>query len=106
MAHAVEKRTQLRGLYVYQRLPMEAACKKLGVPRTTASSVGSSKVTAGSRGVAATYAVRPPWSVPSAASRRPWWVSVVSPAQAAAISMVTTIISNPPSHRTPRTATR
>ena len=37
MAHAVEKRTQLRGLYVYQRLPMEAACKKLGVARTTAN---------------------------------------------------------------------
>lgn len=37
MAHAVEKRTQLRGLYVYQRLPMEAACLTAGVPRTTAN---------------------------------------------------------------------
>ncbi|WP_293222289.1 DUF1804 family protein [Ottowia sp.] len=37
MAHPGEKRTQLRGLYVYQRLPMEAACKKLGVPRGTAN---------------------------------------------------------------------
>ncbi|MFD2299911.1 DUF1804 family protein [Paracidovorax citrulli] len=37
MAHAQEKRTQLRGLYTYQRLPMEAACKKLGVPRSTAN---------------------------------------------------------------------
>lgn len=37
MAHATEKRTQLRGLYVYQRLPMETACKKLSVPKTTAN---------------------------------------------------------------------
>lgn len=37
MAHASEKRTQLRGLYVYQRLPMEAACKKVGVPKSTAN---------------------------------------------------------------------
>lgn len=37
MAHGKEKRTQLRGLYVFQRLPMEAACKKLGVPRGTAN---------------------------------------------------------------------
>ena len=37
MAHASEKRTQLRGLYVYQRLPMETACKKVGVPRSTAN---------------------------------------------------------------------
>ncbi len=37
MAHAQEKRTQLRGLYIYQRLPMEAACKKVGVPRSTAN---------------------------------------------------------------------
>ncbi|MCD6663498.1 MAG: DUF1804 family protein [Comamonas sp.] len=36
MAHAQEKRTQLRGLYVHQRLPMETACKKTGVPRSTA----------------------------------------------------------------------
>ena len=35
MAHPGEKRTQLRGLYVFQRLPMETACKKLGVPRST-----------------------------------------------------------------------
>lgn len=37
MAHASEKRTQLRGLYVFQRLPMETACKKLRVPKTTAN---------------------------------------------------------------------
>jgi len=37
MAHGKEKRTQLRGLYVFQRLPMDAACKKLGVPRGTAN---------------------------------------------------------------------
>ena len=37
MAHPEEKRTQLRGMYVYQRLPMETACKKLGVPRSTAN---------------------------------------------------------------------
>ena len=37
MAHAKEKRIQLRGLYVYQRLPMEAACRKLHVPRATAN---------------------------------------------------------------------
>jgi len=37
MAHGKEKRTQLRGLYVFQRLPMDAACKKLGVPRSTAN---------------------------------------------------------------------
>ena len=37
MAHASEKRTQLRGLYVFQRLPMETACKKVGVPRSTAN---------------------------------------------------------------------
>lgn len=37
MAHGSEKRTQLRGLYVYQRLPMETACKKLGVPKSTAN---------------------------------------------------------------------
>ena len=35
MAHGKEKRTQLRGLYVFQRMAMEAACKKLGVPRST-----------------------------------------------------------------------
>lgn len=37
MAHPGETRTQLRGLYVFQRLPMEVACKKLGVPRGTAN---------------------------------------------------------------------
>jgi hypothetical protein len=37
MAHASEKRTQLRGLFVYQRLAMETACKKVGVPRSTAN---------------------------------------------------------------------
>ena len=37
MAHPAEKRTQLRGLYVFQRLPMEAACAKLGVARSTAN---------------------------------------------------------------------
>lgn len=35
MAHATEKRTQLRGLFVYQRLPMETACKKVGLPKST-----------------------------------------------------------------------
>jgi hypothetical protein len=37
MAHAKEKRQQLRGFYVHQRLPMEAACQKAGVPRATAN---------------------------------------------------------------------
>lgn len=37
MAHATEKRAQLRGLYVYQRLSMDAACKKTKVPRSTAN---------------------------------------------------------------------
>ena len=37
MAHPGEKRTQLRGLYVFQRLPMDAACAKAGVPRATAN---------------------------------------------------------------------
>lgn len=37
MAHGKEKRTQLRGLYVYQRMTMDVACKKLGVPRSTAN---------------------------------------------------------------------
>jgi hypothetical protein len=35
MAHPHEKRTQLRGLFVYQRMPMETACKKVGVPKST-----------------------------------------------------------------------
>ena len=37
MAHPGEKRTQLRGLSVFQRLPMDAACAKAGVPRATAN---------------------------------------------------------------------
>lgn len=37
MAHASEKRTVLRNLFVYQRLPMETACAKAGVPRSTAN---------------------------------------------------------------------
>ncbi|MFT4243547.1 MAG: DUF1804 family protein [Acidovorax sp.] len=37
MAHPGEKRAQLKGLYVYQRQPMETACEKLGVPRSTAN---------------------------------------------------------------------
>lgn len=37
MAHASEKRTQLRGLYAYQRMPMDAACLKLGIARSTAN---------------------------------------------------------------------
>lgn len=32
MAHATEKRSQLRGLFVYKRLPMEAACHAAQVP--------------------------------------------------------------------------
>ena len=35
MAHPTEKRTQLRGLYVYKRLPMEAACRAMGLPVAT-----------------------------------------------------------------------
>lgn len=35
MAHAHERRTQLRGLYVYKRLTMETACAALHVPRST-----------------------------------------------------------------------
>lgn len=35
MAHAHEKHTLLRGAYVFQRLPMEAACAKAGVPKST-----------------------------------------------------------------------
>jgi len=37
MAHASEKRLLLRGLYVHQRLPMDTACAKAGVPRSTAN---------------------------------------------------------------------
>lgn len=36
MAHPTELRTQLRGLYVYKRLSLEAARGALGVSRTTA----------------------------------------------------------------------
>lgn len=35
MAHASERRTQLRGLYVYKRLSMEAACGALGLAKST-----------------------------------------------------------------------
>lgn len=35
MAHPTEKRTQLRGLYVYKRLPMEAACGAMSLPKAT-----------------------------------------------------------------------
>jgi Protein of unknown function (DUF1804) len=35
MAHATEKRTKLRGLYVFQKLPMDTACKKLAIPAST-----------------------------------------------------------------------
>lgn len=35
MAHPTEKRTQLRGLYVYKRLPMEAACGAMSLPVAT-----------------------------------------------------------------------
>jgi len=35
VAHAAERRRQLRGLYVFKRLPMEAACGAMGLPRST-----------------------------------------------------------------------
>lgn len=35
MAHPTEKRTQLRGHYVYKRLPMERACGAMGLPVAT-----------------------------------------------------------------------
>lgn len=35
MAHGAERRRQLRGLYVFKRLPMEAACGAIGLPRST-----------------------------------------------------------------------
>ena len=35
MAHGTEKRTQLRGLFVYKRLPMEAACGAMALPVVT-----------------------------------------------------------------------
>ena len=37
MAHPQEKRTQLRGLYVFQRMSMDAACAKADVARGTAN---------------------------------------------------------------------
>ena len=37
MAHGKEKRTQLRSLFVFQRMSMETACKKVGIPRSTAN---------------------------------------------------------------------
>lgn len=35
MAHATEKRAQLRGLYVFKRLPMEAACGAMHMSKST-----------------------------------------------------------------------
>ena len=35
MAHPTERRTQLRGLYVFKRLPMEAACNALKLAKST-----------------------------------------------------------------------
>lgn len=35
MAHPKERRTQLRGLYVFKRLPMEAACNALKIAKST-----------------------------------------------------------------------
>lgn len=35
MAHGSERRTQLRGLFVYKRLPMEAACHAMNLPAGT-----------------------------------------------------------------------
>lgn len=35
MAHPKEKRAQLRGLYVFKRLPMEAACNALKLAKST-----------------------------------------------------------------------
>lgn len=35
MAHPHERRTQLRGLYVYKRLPMEAACNAMKLAKST-----------------------------------------------------------------------
>ena len=37
MAHEKVKRAQLRSLYVFKRMAMETACKKLDVPRSTAN---------------------------------------------------------------------
>lgn len=35
MAHPTERRTQLRGLYVYRRLSLEAACKVMDIAKST-----------------------------------------------------------------------
>jgi hypothetical protein len=35
MAHPAERRQQLRGLYIYKRLSMEAACGALGIGKAT-----------------------------------------------------------------------
>lgn len=35
MAHPQERRLQLRGLYVFKQLPMEAACAAMQLPKTT-----------------------------------------------------------------------
>lgn len=35
MAHATERRSQLRGLFVYKRLTMDAACAAMRLPRST-----------------------------------------------------------------------
>lgn len=35
MAHPSERRTQLRGMYVYRRLTMEAACKVIDIAKST-----------------------------------------------------------------------
>ena len=37
MAHGPERRQQLRGLYVYKRLSIEAACGAIGLPKSTAT---------------------------------------------------------------------
>lgn len=35
MAHPQERRQQLRGLFVFKQLPMEAACAAMSLPKTT-----------------------------------------------------------------------
>lgn len=37
MVHATERRIQLRGMFVYKRMPMEACCQAMGIPRSTAN---------------------------------------------------------------------
>lgn len=37
MSHGPERRTQLRGLFVYKRLTMEAACAAIHIPKSTAN---------------------------------------------------------------------